>query len=199
MVTRREFLRLGGSGLAALAASAWTGPAPASYLGPSPFCEDPITLTKWRAAGKHFRAGAPNRMDLSGDVEAGPKIELFGTVFDRQCNPIEGARIDVWHADRWGAYDMDGHRLRAHQITGSSGTYGFITVIPQAHDEEYPHFHFRVLAPGGMPLFTQVFLPIGSGVAVDPSHFALEANWGDLKRWRFDFVVAKDTAASASG
>ena len=38
-------------------------------------------------------------------------IEVSGRVLDTRGNLIQGARIEVWHADHQGYYDLEGYRV----------------------------------------------------------------------------------------
>ncbi|MFF7446046.1 MULTISPECIES: hypothetical protein [unclassified Streptomyces] len=70
-------------------------------------------------------------------------LSVSGRVLDGHGQPIEGARMEMFHAaDNGkcsGLYD-DGvpkYNLRAHQFTGADGRYAFTTITPSAYAE--PH------------------------------------------------------------
>ncbi|MDF1792603.1 MAG: hypothetical protein P1U88_11870 [Thalassobaculaceae bacterium] len=192
MKSRRTFLVGGLCAASALPAVALPFSASADHLVRSPFCGKDYGTTPWQPAGEYFLEGAPERVNLADDDPGGVTVELFGSVFDSHCHPVIGARIDIWQSDHFGQYDEEGFKLRGHQVTGPSGTYCFVTVIPAPHDDDPPHFHTRVIGPAGKRLTTNVYLPSdgkGGGGKVDPSLIAISDAWGEIRRVRFDFVL----------
>ena len=117
--------------------------------------------------------------DMSDDVTGTP-LYLHGTVRDLDGNPVAGAVLDVWQADKEGAYesqvpDVDEARLRAKYTTREDGGYCVRTIAPLGYTipmdgpvgdliarteiSHYPpaHIHFLLNVPGFEPLITHLF------------------------------------------
>jgi catechol 1,2-dioxygenase len=102
------------------------------------------------AEGPFYKPGAPERLSTgSGLSVSGGVLSYPG------CRPIPGARVEWWHADRFGQY-VDS--LRGMQKTGETGGYAFTTLPPGVYPGRPPHIHFKVFAPGHKPLTTQLYL-----------------------------------------
>jgi len=105
------------------------------------------------AEGPFYKPGAPERLSTgSGLAVSGEVLSYPG------CRPIPGARVEWWHADRFGQY-VDS--LRGMQKTGATGGYAFTTLPPGVYPGRPPHIHFKVFAPGHKPLTTQLYLRSG--------------------------------------
>lgn len=78
------------------------------------------------------------------------KINFVVTdVTDGTCKPLEGARVDVWHADAAGVYSgVDGAEdlmfLRGYQLTDEDGRATFLTVYPGWYPGRAVHIHFKI-------------------------------------------------------
>lgn len=97
-------------------------------------------------------------------------IQLIGTVFDGDNNPIPDAMIEIWQADEHGNIPtQDGSLLRdpfaftgwGRATTDNVGTYRFTTVEPGATDQGKPPFiHVVVFARGLLnKLHTRAYIP----------------------------------------
>lgn len=62
-------------------------------------------LTSPNMEGPYYKAGAPERANLIDAGMAGQPIRISGHVFDADCNPLPGAKVDFWQADADGVYD----------------------------------------------------------------------------------------------
>jgi protocatechuate 3,4-dioxygenase beta subunit len=160
------------SALAISAANAWTGAARAAapadrgafrnvcFLTPQsiegPFYLDPQLVREQIAEG---RAGVPLRLDLH---------VIDGT----SCKPIEGARVDIWHADAQGIYSgVEGQGdkqeistvgqkfLRGTQFTDGQGAVSFKTVYPGWYVGRATHIHFKVILDDRNVLTGQTYFP----------------------------------------
>jgi hypothetical protein len=109
---------------------------------------------RWRCSptypddGPTYRPGAPAR-SLSG---RGGHV-VSGTVRSaRDCGPIAGAMLEAWPATR----DREDHpdELRATLFTDGAGRYRFETEPPE-------HIHFRISAPGFVPIFSNAYHELG--------------------------------------
>ncbi|CAA9454846.1 MAG: hypothetical protein AVDCRST_MAG14-1451 [uncultured Rubrobacteraceae bacterium] len=104
--------------------------------------------------GPYYVPDAPVRtsVDTGGYVTSGNVLST-GT-----CQPIPGARIELWLADAGGNYD-DAHR--ATVLAGEGGEYSFESNFPGLYENRPPHIHVRVTAPGYAELVTQHYPEAG--------------------------------------
>ena len=110
--------------------------------------------------------GAPFRATLASPDEPGERLHIEGTVYsasDDCRTPLEGALLDVWHADATGAYhdDTTTYRLRGQLLADAEGRFAFDTIrpghYPQGGSVRPAHIHFMVSAPGHVSLTTQLY------------------------------------------
>ena len=94
------------------------------------------------------------------------RLVLKGYVLDQDCRPVPGAWLDFWQADSQGVYDNTGYTLRGHQFADENGYYQLETVVPGIYPGRTEHIHFKVQAPKGPVLTSQLFFP---GVAQNQS------------------------------
>jgi catechol 1,2-dioxygenase len=105
-------------------------------------------LTRPDALGPFYKPNAPVRAKL------GDGYILSGVVRSgADCEPVRGARVEVWMADPTGTY-RDEFRATL-PATGPDGTYRLETVVPTPYTGRPPHIHVRVTAPGFETLVTQ--------------------------------------------
>lgn len=129
-------------------------------LEPTPACGDrPVAATPDSDEGPYFTPQAPRRRDLRETGLAGPVLRIGGLVLTRGCRPVAGARIDLWQADADGRYDLQGFRLRGHQVSDAAGRWQFETVRPGLYPGRTRHLHLKVQPPGAARLTTQLFFP----------------------------------------
>jgi len=166
----------------------------AGELAPTPMCDDGDEPTLRQTEGPFFKPRSPERADLRESGMKGRACELSGLVLTRGCRPVQGALVDLWHADSTGEYDNSGFRLRGHQFTDADGRYRLKTVVPGNYDGRTRHIHVKVQARGGAELTTQLYFP-GEPKNRSDSLFRSELairtarNEGWLAG-RFDFVLA---------
>ena len=113
---------------------------------------------------------------VRGDItegRAGVPLRLHLQITDgATCQPIEGARVDVWHCDATGqysGYDRQGDDqsistkgekfLRGTQTTSASGEVTFKTVYPGWYRGRTTHVHFKVLLDENAMLTGQMYFP----------------------------------------
>lgn len=147
---------LGGSGvLAQMAGSCVLAPA----VGEGPFYFDPDLL---RADIRDGRSGAPLSVRLR-------------VLAERSCEPIAGARVDLWQSDGYGLYSgytrqrgtgtvpassVAGQQwLRGMQVTDDNGFVQFMTIFPSWYVGRTPHIHFKVLLGANEVVASQIFFP----------------------------------------
>lgn len=128
-------------------------------LSPTPECRDGAAVTQRQTEGPFFKPSSPERADLIEPGIKGQPIELAGFVLTRDCKPVPGALLDLWHADNAGEYDNTGFRLRGHQFADSEGRYRFRTIVPASYPGRTRHFHVKVQPKGGRILTTQLYFP----------------------------------------
>jgi protocatechuate 3,4-dioxygenase beta subunit len=89
--------------------------------------------------------------DLSGTA-AGVPLTIRIAIQDasKDCAPIGGAAVYVWHCDRSGGYSLysqgvtDQNYLRGVQAAGSDGVVTFQSIFPACYSGRWPHIHFEV-------------------------------------------------------
>jgi len=109
--------------------------------------------------GPYYTPNTPERASLYEDGMAGTKLILSGYVYDTNCQPVANAWLDFWQTDANGVYDNSGYTLRGHQYTDSNGRYELITVVPGIYPGRTEHIHFKVQAPNGPIITSQLFFP----------------------------------------
>jgi protocatechuate 3,4-dioxygenase beta subunit len=166
-----------------------TGPR----LEPTPACGDDHEATPSQTEGPFFEPGAPLRHDLAADAPDGDAITIAGFVLDRECRPVPGAMVQIWHADEKGRYDNAGYRLRGHQPADDRGRWWFSTIVPAGYPGRTRHYHFKVAKPGGRVLTTQLYFPgepLNRRDRIFDERLLLRMeDAADGRFGRFDFVV----------
>jgi hydroxyquinol 1,2-dioxygenase len=145
----------------------------------------PAGATQSTVLGPFFVQDAPvaqnnSRIDLDDD-HGGQPLYAEATFTDLQGNPIESAKVDVWHSDEQGNYDIQygpdaSLTRRARFVTGKDGRVTFWTSLPAAYPIPYDgpvgqmlaaanrhpwrpaHLHYMVDAPGFKHLTTHIFV-----------------------------------------
>jgi len=150
-ITRGGLLRRIG-GLVALGAGvgAWrSAPAPA-VTGVS------CILTPEQTEGPYYIAGERLRRNIT-EGRPGTRLDLHLSVVDAStCRPIEGAVVDIWHADALGVYSGFGAGaasrtfMRGIQKTDRSGLAAFRTVYPGWYQGRTVHIHVKVHVGGNV-------------------------------------------------
>jgi len=124
-------------------------------------------LTSSNQEGPFYTPGSPERSSLIDEGMPGTPILITGYVFDQQCYPIAGAKLDFWLADVNGEYDNSGYKLRGHQFSDENGFYTIESIEPTPYTGRPPHIHVKVFAPDGRELLTtQMYFP-GSETSQD--------------------------------
>ena len=181
-------------------------PAPAAPAAPMPTtaaladanaAPAPCTgmLTSPNMEGPYYKAGAPERANLIDAGMPGQPIRISGHVFDADCNPLPGAKVDFWQADAGGVYDNEGYTLRGYVVTDANGAYTLDTIEPGVYPGRPPHVHVKVFAADGRELLTTQMYFAGSersgDVQAAPDLRVPYLGLDDQGRQRiaFDFVV----------
>jgi hydroxyquinol 1,2-dioxygenase len=141
-------------------------------------------MTEQTVFGPFHVEGVPTLIEPGSDIARGTQGEAL-YVSARVSSgdaPVEGALVDVWHADAEGHYDtqdadwaVERSRLRAVFKTDAEGRFSFWSILPKSYPiptdgpvgtmmratKQSPmrpaHIHFRVRKPGFDTLVTHVF------------------------------------------
>ncbi len=133
--------------------------------------------------GPLYVAGAPEsvsfaRMDDGSEEGKIPTLIIEGTVTDTEGNLVEGAKVEIWHANSLGNYSFfdksqSDFNLRRSIITAADGQYIALTTMPVGygcppegttqfvldklgrHGNRPSHVHYFISAPGYRKLTTQ--------------------------------------------
>ena len=115
-------------------------------------------MTPAKTEGPYFVDERLNRSDIrsdptTGDVQDGVKLTLKLSVFDasNDCAPVQGAQVDIWHANASGLYSDEAANgttgkkfLRGYQLTDADGAVTFTTIYPGWYSGRAVHIHFKV-------------------------------------------------------
>lgn len=175
-MTRRRLLGLAGTaGLAAGAGIAFGGLGPLTAIagaqsagsGTSDATAEAAkcVLTPEATEGPYYLADEAIRRDIR-EGRGGEVLRLVLTVVDASgCAPIEGAEVEIWHADRQGNYSGFGSTtanhtfLRGGQITDAAGKVRFVTTYPGWYTGRCAHIHVKVHNGGNVVHTGQLFFP----------------------------------------
>ena len=157
---RRKFLILTAGSLAATAAGR---------------VQATLTATPRQTAGPFYPRDFP--LDSDNDLvqiqghdqhAQGVICNVMGHVFDREGEPIIDAKVEIWQCNAHGRYHHPDDNSKApidehfqgygSTPTDASGRYRFRTIKPVAYGGRTPHIHFRITAPSGNELTTQMYI-----------------------------------------
>jgi protocatechuate 3,4-dioxygenase beta subunit len=115
--------------------------------------------TPQQTEGPYFVDEKLNRSDIrpdpsDGSVQKGVPLSLAIHVYDVDngtCIPLDGAQVDIWHANSQGLYSdialagTEGEKyLRGYQMTDGNGTALFTTIYPGWYEGRAIHIHVKV-------------------------------------------------------
>jgi len=121
--------------------------------------------TPQQIEGPYFVDNVPNRTDIRSEpsdasIQEGTPLHLVfhvysvpgnNTIGENNCTPINGAKVDVWHANSQGKYSGVQQAgtfgltyLRGYQLTDENGTVTFDTVYPGWYEGSAIHIHLKV-------------------------------------------------------
>lgn len=122
-------------------------------------------LTPAAMQGPYYLADEAIRRDIRED-RGGELLRLVLTVVAVPgCAPLEGATVEIWHADRKGRYSGFGATtaertfLRGGQVTDAAGRVRFTTVYPGWYPGRCAHIHVKVHAGGDVVHTGQLYFP----------------------------------------
>ena len=128
-----------------------------------------VKPTPEEVLGPFFKKGAPNVKNLRAAGDAGVPLRVTGKVLNTRGESVTGARIDVWHADHHGRYDVQGYRYRTRLQIESAAAYEVETVMPGHYaDRPAQHIHYLISAPGHKTLITQLYFATDPYFEGDP-------------------------------
>lgn len=109
-----------------------------------------------------------------------------GRVLDESCEPVQGARIEVWQADHDGHYLLS-ENCRGYFFSENGGHYAFLTIHPGSYSTDPEkelyrpaHIHFRVVKPDFDILITQMYFEGDPNLGRNDSCEACSSNEPDL-------------------
>jgi protocatechuate 3,4-dioxygenase beta subunit len=162
-LTRRHVLGAAGAGgVALLFAGIGTTSGGRLLKGFGPDVADAAAtacvMTPAKTIGPYFVEEKLNRSDVrtdtsTGAVQAGVPLTLKMQIFDADngCAPVQGATVDIWHANAAGLYSDESANgtagqnwLRGYQTTDADGLVTFTTIYPGWYSGRAVHIHFKV-------------------------------------------------------
>ncbi len=156
--------------------------------------------------GRFYKPDAPERSVLFEDGASGKRLDLTGRVLNTEGKPVTLALLDVWQAldglqpNGEAQYDNEGFGMRGRLYTNDRDFYRLRTLIPTPHvvgNRSRPaHIHFKISAPEGPILTTQLYIKGDPNIAADPyarpSRMIRPKAAGRGTAARFDFVVRQE-------
>src|SRR3989475_12141196 len=134
----------------------------------SGYLAEALTLSPIVTQGPYYPLAGNIPLDKDNDlvqlndnltIAVGTVTYLSGRVLDSSGNPIRGALVELWHADREGDYLYSATAARnpacdpnfagfGQFLTGSTGEYRFRTVKAGLYAGPTRHYHWGVTLPG---------------------------------------------------
>jgi protocatechuate 3,4-dioxygenase beta subunit len=136
----------------ALALAGWKVGEAAAQGGPGAVASGAVScvLTPELTEGPYYIAGEKVRRNITDGRPGVPLTLRLAVVNASTCKPIQGAAVDIWHADAGGVYSGfgagSGNRtfMRGIQKTDASGIAVFQTVYPGWYAGRAVHVHVHV-------------------------------------------------------
>jgi protocatechuate 3,4-dioxygenase beta subunit len=168
-VTRRTALAgLASSTFGASQAFADATPEQLGKILPSKVC----MITPQAVEGPYYFDPKLVRGDIR-EGRAGVPLKLLLQVVEAStCRPLEGARLDIWHADAIGIYSgyenqSDDRKLstvgksflRGTQFTDKAGQASFMSIYPGWYKGRTAHIHFKAFLDNKEVLVGQMYFP----------------------------------------
>jgi protocatechuate 3,4-dioxygenase beta subunit len=124
-------------------------------------------LTTSDIEGPFYVEGSPIRTQIAHPDEPGIRLFINGQVKGIDCQPLQNAMVEVWQADDDGCYSIfnvcengvieDEFKLRGTIITNADGSYGYESILPANYANRPRHIHYKITAPDGTSLITQLY------------------------------------------
>lgn len=165
-LSRRRLLGLAGAAGATVSLGGLGPLRPLTALAQSNSAEGVgCVLTPTATEGPYYLDDGLVRGDIR-EGRGGEVLRLVLTVVDvAGCAPIEGATVEIWHADRQGNYSGFGNTtandtfLRGGQISGVAGKVRFTTTYPGWYPGRCAHIHVKVHVGGDEVHTGQIYFP----------------------------------------
>jgi protocatechuate 3,4-dioxygenase beta subunit len=173
---REALIALGGVGVAALwqAACGSRTATGTDTTGTAGSAAVQCVLTPEATEGPYYIPDHVTRRDITGHRPGLPLALKIAVLDASTCRPIEGADVEVWHADAGGVYSGFGGStapgpggratpnnskrfLRGHQRSDSHGRVLFDTIYPGWYPGRAPHIHLKVHVGGSVVHTGQIF------------------------------------------
>ena len=139
--------------------AALAGLAAASGVAKSAFAQACLPTPR-STEGPFYFDPKLDRSDITEGRPGAPLELALRVVQAGDCAPLEGTKIDVWHADALGAYSARGETfMRGAQLTDDAGDARFRTVWPGWYRGRATHIHFKVWLDGKNALTGQLYFP----------------------------------------
>jgi protocatechuate 3,4-dioxygenase beta subunit len=130
---------------------------------------DVCVITPEVTEGPYYFDPKLERADITED-HPGVATTVKLQVVDGTCQPLPGARVDLWHCDAAGQYsgypnqtggvDTTGQTfMRGTQFAGDNGVVEFQTIYPGWYAGRTTHMHFKVFLDEQTVLTGQIFFP----------------------------------------
>ncbi|ETS85556.1 hypothetical protein PFICI_03581 [Pestalotiopsis fici W106-1] len=122
--------------------------------------ERSCTLVPESTQGPYFVSGEMVRSDITEDEPGVPLYLDIQLISTRDCEPIEGVALDIWHANATGEYSgypapeggMNTTFLRGIQVTDDDGVVAYKTIFPGHYNGRATHIHMAAHSPGNWTL-----------------------------------------------
>lgn len=157
-LNRRDVLRIGGVGLAAV-----FGARALQLLGDDAGAATTTTclLASEVTEGPYWVDDALTRRNVTEGRAGAPLVIRFSVLNAKTCKPIKNADVEIWHCDALGNYSgVNGattRYLRGHQKANAVGKAEFLTIFPGWYRGRTPHIHMKVNVGGNAVHTGQVF------------------------------------------
>lgn len=130
---------------------------------------DVCVITPETTEGPFYFDPALERRDIT-EGRPGLPTRVRLQIVDERCEPLPGARVDIWHCDAAGLYsgyprqlgnvDTRGETfMRGTQFADNDGIVEFDTIYPGWYPGRTPHIHFKVFTDATTLLTGQLFFP----------------------------------------
>ena len=125
--------------------------------------ENTCTKTLSQMEGPYYHSNLTDTIDMTEGATEGI-VTLHGQLTDIKCQPIAQAKIDIWHANQNGDYDLtSGTRIHyGFVVTDNSGMFTMRTILPGAYlngpNTYRPrHYHIKIWVQNVEILTTQLY------------------------------------------
>ncbi|MBC8311976.1 MAG: T9SS type A sorting domain-containing protein [Candidatus Marinimicrobia bacterium] len=182
---------------------------------PSRLIAQVCDLTTADIAGPFYEPGSPIRTQIAHPDEPGTRLFMSGQVKGIDCQPLQNAMVEVWQADDDGCYSIfnicdngaieDEFKLRGTIMTNAEGYYGYETILPANYANRPRHIHYKITAPDGTSLITQLYFENDPLCETDPwcsgaeDRIVLLSEEGEILSGQFDITLDTDMVTIISG